>query len=186
MGSEDKLLKPFRDKTIFETTLSAIHALNEVSAIYVVVQSYFARIGEFAKAYKKVILVENTAYPTGQTSSVKAGLLQMDEKHPFMVALSDMPNIRTAQYSEFIQYFQAKNQSKPSICRPINNDKIGNPVLFDFTFKSDLLENTDPHSSKNVIKKHKYSLHFWNTNESSFFQDIDTPEDYENLISSGW
>lgn len=62
---------------------------------------------------------------------------------------------------------------------------MGNPVLFSAVFKHDILQNEDKESSQSVVKNNKEYLSFFITEQTCFYHDIDTPDDYEKLISLG-
>lgn len=183
MGIQNKLLLPFNGSTIIEKT---IRQLSESK-----VDQIIAVLGHENEKVKKVIsphsveTIINPDYKSGQVSSVKAGIkaLASSEK-PVMIALGDMPVISSDEYLLLIDYFHLHNQTNPSIVRPQSlNGVMGNPVIFDSSFKKALLANDDMNSSKKVIQSNKDSLHLFKTNKTSFFIDVDDPKAYEKLMA---
>ena len=185
MGSNNKLLLPFRKNSIIGHTLSQLLKSN-VDKVIVVAGHQNESILEQLDLFD-VTTVVNNEYKSGQVSSVKGGLKKLGgSQKPFMIALGDMPALSYHDYNELIAKFLDESSHSPSIVRPISKEGIaGNPVIFDFAFRSELLSNEDLNSSKNVLKKNREYLKYFVTSNSSFFEDVDNRGDYEKLISSG-
>ena len=183
MGEANKLILPFNDSTILGTTVRNL-SMAHVDRIIVVLGHENERSSEVLSSFENIEFVVNDDFKTGQVSSLKRGLEYIDNQ-PFMVALGDMPLISTDNYNELIEVFLDRNNLSPSIVRPMRQNKPGNPVVFDNSFKEDLLKNSSLTSSKEVLLNNRSALYNWETNEEAFFHDIDTPESYEKLISAG-
>jgi len=185
MGSDNKLLLPFGDSTIIEATLQNLLKSN-VEKVIVVLGFQEIQITNILNRYP-VEIVHNEDYLSGQTSSVKCGLKSLDNtNNSVMIALGDMPTIGPEEYNLLLLTYQNIQKNRRSILRPVSPEgNPGNPVIFDSSFIKDFLDNSDKSNSRNVLIKNREYLHLYETGVTSFFHDIDNPDDYEKLISSG-
>lgn len=182
MGRENKLLLPFGQSTIIESTLFQIINVSLGDVVLVLGHDEMNVRENVANHFSQLKIVCNSSFKSGQVSSVKTGLKSLDQKRPFMICLADMPLITTLEYREVIVQFFNHNVIRPTILRPFSKKLgVGNPVLFDYSFKKALLDNDDLNSSQTVIQNHKNALMKWDTENSSFFTDIDNKAEYEAI-----
>ena len=183
-GQENKLLLPFSEKTILETTVNHILQSN-IGGLIVVIGHEHIKLRRILEKYD-IRLVINKDYKNGQVSSIKKGLTEMREKSSFMIALADMPLINKDHYNLLISSFAEMNLNRKTILRPGSPEgRPGNPVLFDKIYRRELLDNKNRDSSKAILAQNGDCLSYFETNIESFFLDIDTLEDYGKFSTSG-
>jgi len=183
MGTKNKLLLDFQKSTILESTISNI-LKSTFQKVIVVLGHEGEKLGRIIeRSFPNIEMAYNSNYQSGQVSSVKTGLKVLDSDFPFMVALGDMPFIDSKEYQILTSVFFDNNIKRPSILRPFSSDgRVGNPVVFDQSFKADLLANEDLETSKSILQKNKGVLVKWETNVPSYFKDLDTFSDYKDMI----
>ncbi len=195
MGQANKLLLPFGDSTIFETTLKHILAA-DLDEIIVVLGHESEKILPILKSYPpegRLSICLNSDYKKGMTSSIQAGVRCANEASKgYMICLSDMPLIRPETYNllknSFLEYSQ---NDQPVIVRPKAGDKFGNPTIFSHHFKNDILNLSpdDPETADGCRKIVLGNAAYVKSVEvntplkaGSVFQDADTPEAYQKLL----
>ena len=184
MGEENKLMLPFGSSTIVRTTIYQV-LQSDVEEVIAVIGHDDKIIREHINDLNVRIAV-NKEYRTGLVSSIKCGIRAMRGEGSFMIALADMPLIQAEDYNNLIRYYSKVYNQGFRIVRPKSRKgQPGNPVIFDNHLRESMLANTNLESSKPVIMEHQSSLAFYLSERSCYFADIDSPEDYGRLRTSG-
>jgi molybdenum cofactor cytidylyltransferase len=174
MGEENKLLLTFNDKTMVNYVVEQL-VTSKISSIYVVT-------GNDANAVKKSIqakvnFVNNPEFFKGLSTSVKAGIEALpDDVDGVMICLGDMPYITSKNYNDLITAFVDK-----MIIAPTTNGKIGNPLIFAREYFDDFYALDGDKGARKLLKKHPDNIIEVDLNTEAIFQDIDTPEEYEEI-----
>jgi molybdenum cofactor cytidylyltransferase len=174
MGDDNKLLLKFNDKTMVSYVVDQLASSN-VDDIYVVT-------GNEADAVKKsisekVTFIHNPNYAEGLSTSVKAGIAALpDDIDGVMICLGDMPYITANDYNKLIDaYAPAK------IIAPTTNGKIGNPLIFARDYFTNFEELTGDKGARKLLKDYPEQIIEVDLNTEAIFQDIDTPQEYEEV-----
>jgi molybdenum cofactor cytidylyltransferase len=194
MGEANKMLLPFRDSTIFKTTLSNI-VQADIGETLVVTGFEAKKITNALKThplsiFSKIRIVENKGYEQGMTSSIKTGLKAIDTRNPksdthTMICLSDMPLISPEEYRFIAKQFSAfLQQDEKAIVVPFYKGEKGNPVIFSAFYKNELLNLEDTEGGKTVLQKHKNHVYKIEMPTDSVLRDADTKQDYEGLLKA--
>lgn len=184
MGAANKLFLPYGESTILRSTISNILNAGFQKALVVTGHDHEKVTDHLVEAFSDLEIIYNPEYLSGQMCSIKKGLERIDNQNPFLITLADMPLVQPEDYIALATSFSNNDKEGPIILRPVSKDhQPGNPVLFSFVFKKHLLQNEDAESAKSVISKNRDSFIPWETSNPNYFSDIDTPEDYEKLIS---
>lgn len=193
MGEANKMLLPFGSSTIFETTLSNISQAN-IGEVIVVVGFEAEKINKLMNSGQWIIdsgqylIIENTDYEKGMTSSIKAGIRAVEIRNPkpespFMICLSDMPLISPEEYRFLANQFSAiSKDDKQAIVVPFFKGEKGNPVIFSAFYKNALLHLSDTEGGKSILKAHQKHVYKIDMPSDSVLRDADTKEDYERLL----
>ncbi|MFZ5857974.1 MAG: selenium cofactor biosynthesis protein YqeC [Chloroflexota bacterium] len=175
-GSPKQLLdwngKPFV-RQVAETALGA--GLQPV----VVVTGADAAAVESALTGLDVSIVRNENWPSGQASSIVAGIASLPKNIGGCVfLLTDQPQVGT----EIVQALvESHTQSLSSIIIPlVLEERRANPVLFDRVTFPDLLALTGDVGGRAIFGKHKVEFLPWH--DDALLLDVDTPEDYERMV----
>jgi molybdenum cofactor cytidylyltransferase len=124
-----------------------------------------------------VQIVNNTAWQTGQSSSVKAAIQALpDDIGGAIFCLVDQPRIPP----ELIAALRNKHAKNPSpIIMPVIDSKPANPVLFDRSVFSDLMNLEGDVGGRALFDKYQSASIPWEDPSSQM--DIDTPKDYQRI-----
>ena len=178
--ARDKLLLPWRDSTIIESTLAAWRS-SDVDEVIVVTRSDRQDvIGVCRQAGVSVVTPE--AAPPEMKDSVRAGLHFVKATHAptahdaWLLAPADMPELN----ADVINDLLCEQQShRLSILVPVQAGKRGHPVLFPWPVAEqvDTLTNDE---GINVLLQRNPVCEIA-CDDLAIHLDLDTPEDYERL-----
>jgi molybdenum cofactor cytidylyltransferase len=185
MNGVNKLLLPFKNKTIVQITIENLIQAN-IGKIIVVTGHQAEQVQKVLKDYP-IEMVFNPNYATGMTGSIQTGLLHVEaDADAYLIALSDMPFIQPEMYQLLAQQFENQwfvNQ-KPLIIAPVLDGKRGNPMLFSSDFKSKLLAHDAPDGCKEIVMAHAEAVLTVDLATKGIFQDIDYWADYLAISTS--
>ena len=124
-----------------------------------------------------VQVVNNTAWQTGQSTSVRAAIQALpDDIGGAIFCLVDQPRIP----KELIRDLRKKHAKNPSpIIMPVVDGKPANPVLFDRCVFKDLEDLEGDVGGRAIFDKYQSSSIPWDDPSSQM--DIDTPQDYQRI-----
>lgn len=202
MGEVNKLLLPFGEKTVLETTLDNILSSNievvlivighEAPQVKKVLDDYLRRNTGFRR---KFFIVENPDFEKGMTTSIQAGIKASKRLSPptlnsqfstlnYMICLSDMPLISSDEYS-FLknQFEEILKKDEKAIVQPIFKEKRGNPTIFSSFYENDILNLIDTEGCKPIVQSHKNHVYLVEMPTHSILKDIDNNQDYKLMIN---
>ena len=171
MGEQNKLLLPFKNKSIIETTIANIIGAGMEEIIIV--------LGDEADKIKNAIIdlpvktIYNPDYKNGLTGTIQQGIRQA-KGNGFMLCLSDMVLINSGEQQVFID--------PHCICVPVYNGQKGNPVLFSSNYKEKILSEKEKEGCKGIVQANKENIFMVEMQTSHVLQDIDSLDDYNKLI----
>ena len=197
---QDKLVLPWQDTTVLgyvlQTVLEAIalqgqlslvvSALPLVTDIYVVarhsIEYYLTedRIRMF-NSYGGVWIKISSPKPLAET--IRAGLQDLNSEIQWIGFLpGDQVGITALRLADCLQQVQ---QNQPDFLVPMAGDKAVSPVFFHRQFVPELSELQGEQGGREVLYRYperwlKYPV------EDSFFQDVDTPEQYKALLRTSY
>lgn len=139
-----------------------------------------------ARSGLSVRLVVNHDYERGQLSSLLEGLRAIDRPgvSAMLLTLVDVPLITAATVRAVVERYRA---TRAAIVRPVQGDRHGHPVLIARSLFG-ALRAADPESgAKPVVRAHISPAGDVEVLDEGAFLDIDTPEEYQRLLSGrGW
>jgi len=177
-GSTKQLLQ-FKGKTLLRHTIK--EAAQAGAQPIVVVTG--AKADEISKeiTHENVEIVFNKDWEQGMASGIVIGLkttitLNKDLAQ-VIIAVCDQPFVSASQFQ---QLFQKQNTSAKHIVASAYAGTIGTPALFTEKYFDELMGLTGDHGAKILFKK--YSDDLATVEFPNGHIDIDTREDYENLL----
>jgi molybdenum cofactor cytidylyltransferase len=182
MNGVNKLLLPFKNKTVVQMTIENLIQAN-IGKIIVVTGHQSEQVQKVLEGYP-IEMVFNPNYATGMTGSIQTGLSNVDDDAAaYMIALSDMPFIKPEMYQLLAQQFENQwfTNQKPLIIAPVLSGKRGNPMLFSNHFKPKLLAHDAPDGCKEIVMANADAILTVELATKGVFQDIDYWEDYEKI-----
>jgi len=174
-----KPLLCFNGKTLLNRT---IDEAAEAGAQPIIVVTG-AKADEISKEINNedVRIVFNKDWEQGMASGIVAGLkkaLTIDKALPkVIIAVCDQPYISS---SLFQQLFQKQQQTARHMVASAYDDTIGTPALFTERYFDALMRLTGDHGAKILFEQYSDDLASVDFPGGSI--DIDTREDYENLL----
>ena len=178
LGSTKQLLH-FKGKTLLKHT---VEEAAEAGAQPVVVVTG-ANADEVSKEIQneKVEIVFNKNWEQGMASGIVIGLKNAirlsKELENIIITVCDQPFVSS---SLFQQLFQRQNKSAKHIVASAYADTVGTPALFTIKYFDALMGLTGDQGAKGLLKK--YSEDLATVDFPDGYIDIDTQEDYENLL----
>jgi molybdenum cofactor cytidylyltransferase len=126
-----------------------------------------------------VIIVHNPEWREGQSTSLHTGLREVPQEAGAVVfLLADQPLIPAALIRSLVDE-HARNLAP--LVAPVVDGQRANPVLFDRTTFLDLMAQSGDVGGRGLFSKYQAAWVPWH--DASARMDVDTPEDYERLLS---
>lgn len=175
---EPKLLLPLSEKTVLECSVETL--LNSPVAEVIVVLGHKAE--EIAKKVdlSRAKVIVNPDYQQGMSSSLKKGLSAVNKKATgVLIALADQPLVEEKVLQDLIAAFRRQEKG---ILIPTYRGERGHPVLFSIKYKEELLQLEGDKGGREIINHHPEDVLEVEVDSPSILLDIDTREDYRELI----
>ncbi|MEP6928786.1 MAG: nucleotidyltransferase family protein [Flavobacterium sp.] len=175
-----KQLLPYKNTTLLKHTVSQVLLLPD-SIVIVVTGSNTELIQKDLKN-QKVTLCYNPDWENGMSTSIIEGLKAVLNLTPHIqkciFAVCDQPYVTVFVFEDLISEYE---KSGKGIIASAYSETVGTPVLFDKKYFNQLLELKGQEGAKKII------IRFTEDTASIPFEkgaiDIDTIEDYNNLIN---
>lgn len=172
---EPKILLPWKGEAIIRHVAKTALAAG-LNTVVVVVGDQIADIHE-AVADLDVKLVHNSAWESGQSSSVKAGLQELPTNVGGAVfLLGDQPKIPPALVRALVEKHAA---SLSPIVAPLVDGQRGNPVLFDQETFPEFMAISGDVGGRALFARFPVEWVPWH--DADVLLDIDSPQDYLRL-----
>jgi molybdenum cofactor cytidylyltransferase len=174
-----KLLLPYKGKPIIR------HVIDEsmesrLSGVVVVVNPEVAELRNEVSRSCVSKLVLNEQAGQGMSTSLKAGLMNLPlTADAAVVLLGDQPLVSSDDIDAVIECYESNGG--PLIVQASYQSKRGHPVLFDCSMFPHLFNVTGDEGARSVLKTFSNKICFARI-DKPFPSDIDTPEDYEQLL----
>jgi molybdenum cofactor cytidylyltransferase len=177
MGKPKQLL-PFGQSTIVESIIDNL--LNSTVSETIVVLGYRDKEVRKTIAGKPVKIAINPDYPQGMSTSIIAGLQQIDKRaRAVLIALGDQPFVDSQIINSLVEAFVAH---KRGMIVPIYQGRRGNPVIFAIRYKGELLNLKGDIGGREIIKRHPADVLEVAVNCEGVLLDIDTTENYTSMM----
>ena len=174
-----KPLLNYKDKSFLQSIATK---LSEVCEKIIVVAGYKAdEVKENIEQLNTKIsykFVLNPDYKQGMFTSLQAGIRNAKQADWILYHFVDQPGLPQTFYSEFIQQIDNNH----TWIHPMLNGERGHPILihnelFELIINASKESNLRELSKSSLVKKK-----FWECSYEEIFQDIDTEEDYRELL----
>ena len=177
MRGSDKLLKKIDGVPLIQGALDEALKLN--FPVFVTVPAH----GEKRKliiSETNAVQIEVKDTDLGMGHSISTGVTQITQNfnfHSLAICPSDLPGLSASSFRKLIIFFL---KSPEMICRPTNlgNSKIGHPVIFPKKYFEELKLVKGDMGARNILYKNENDLNRFESDDDSYFVDLDTPEDF--------
>jgi len=175
-----KALLTYKDQSFLLNTFQLAQSINS-QCIVTVLGHYFDQMSAYCKQYD-IPYVLNSEYEKGMSTSIKCGLHQLLSQFPslnkILILLADQPKIDHTHLSKMM--YNLDNESVNMVCTSYSGT-YGVPAIFKQDYFNDLLSLEGEKGAKDLIQKQVSCEHNTVLCEEGHI-DIDTPEDYNQLI----
>jgi molybdenum cofactor cytidylyltransferase len=175
---------PFGKKKLLERV---IEGMTDACSQIIVVGGYnFSRVKEIAEKYPTVRTVFSENYQKGMFSSVQAGVHEILTLpgDAFFIIPGDYPFIPKDVYKKLKQAMvsRASRGEEGDIFIPVFQGKKGHPVLFKKRIAKEIVHEPADSMLKSIVRRNRCVL--VDVDHDGILKDVDTMEDYENLVRS--
>lgn len=171
----NKLLLPYKGKAMIEYVIDAVLNSDLKEKVFIGREEEVLKIaGE--RGIKTV--VNPNAY-RGQSEAIKLGIKNLNNGNGYMFLTGDQPFINSEVINTLIREFEKYSNS---IIVPLCNDKPSSPVIFPEHLKGELLALQGDTGGREVIKTNLHRVKYVPINDPYCLMDVDTYEEYKNLI----
>lgn len=174
----DKALLPYQGSTFLENILKAL-ATAGISRVAVVLGHHAEEIQK-ALDLTETIIVINSDYQRGQTSSLQAGLRAIDrhDVESVLLCLVDHPAVRVETVRTLVNTYAA---SHAPVVIPMHDGRRGHPVLIGRELFEELDAIEPGQGANSVIRKYRERTQFVDVEDEGVLIDVDEPETFERL-----
>jgi molybdenum cofactor cytidylyltransferase len=179
MGSH-KLLLPYKGRPIVNWVLGAACA-SRVDPVIIVLGHEAEQVDAALRAERWFLAIHNPWYVNGMSTSLKIGLAATP-KHVdgAIILLGDQPLITP----EIINAIIAESARAPdAIIAASYQGRRGNPVLFPRQYFVELDAITGDEGGRAVLARHPEQVRLVEIDDTLAGFDVDTPEEYQVLLS---
>lgn len=177
---QPKQLLLFNGKTLLTHTIEQ-GLSSGCRPIIVVLGSQAEKIKLEINSYP-IFTVKNPNWELGMSASIQTGLKELQRIQPdskgVVITLCDQPFISSSIIDKLVETYQ---QTQPLMVVSEYNNILGVPALFSNRLFKELMNLDTTTGAKYLI--HKYSHHRSIVPFPLGIFDIDTPQDYENLLN---
>jgi molybdenum cofactor cytidylyltransferase len=166
-----KIAHPLADGTPVGITAWR-NLMNGLGDAIVVVRAGDARLAALFRT-QGARVVECADAKFGMSRSLVAGLNAAADAEGWIVALGDMPYVR----SDTIRALARALEHGASIAMPVHAGRRGNPVGFSAALRPELLAVTGDEGARSVVIKHAAEVVEVECDDPGILRDIDTRED---------
>ena len=166
---DNKMHFLLENKPLLMHTIESIKPF--VNKVILVTGHYDQDIRSFVKEDEKISIVYNSNYEKGMFSSVLTGVKEVDDD--LFILPGDIPFISKETYEALL------NGTKPLRC-PTYKGKEGHPLFIKKEIRKELLK--EPIDSNLKAFRDRYDLERIPVNDKYILKDIDTIEEYQELV----
>ena len=175
LGSENKLIKKFKDKHLINHALSSL-VKSKINKIIIVLGYQSKKLKKITIKNKKITYVINKKFKLGISTSIKSGLKKISKKdRGFVIVQSDMPFIKLSDINKIYNSIK-KGKSLVHVLKFKN--KIGNPIGFDILVLNKFQKIKGDVGAKFMVKRLKKNTNFIKVSSNRIFKDFDYKRDF--------
>ena len=180
MGTPKPLLD-YHGETFLDTQI-ALHCAFSAQ-VFVVLGHHAAEIAAGAQRTQNAVLLLNPAPDRGQLSSLQCGLRALPSHiQAILIQPVDSPGVTPATLLAMCHAWEDA-AAPPDFVIPVHDCKRGHPILMGAAISAELLALAGDATARDVVHAHRARTLFVDTADAAIHRDIDTPEDYAQLIA---
>jgi molybdenum cofactor cytidylyltransferase len=175
-----KLLLPYKGRPIVNWVLAAACA-SQADPVIIVLGHEAQQVDAALRAERWFLAIHNPGYMDGMSTSLKIGLAATPkEADGAIILLGDQPLITP----EIINAMSAESAREPdAIIAASYQGRRGNPVLFPRKYFAELETITGDEGGRSALARHLEQVRLVEIDDALAGFDVDTPEEYQALLS---
>jgi molybdenum cofactor cytidylyltransferase len=174
---QNKLLMPFGDKSLIEHAVDTLKA-SDVDEIVIVLGHEADQVRSRLER-RRVNFVHNPDYREGLSTSVRTGMSAVAKgADAIMIYLADQPLIQPDEISRLIQAFAEAKRAGKSIVVPFFENRRGNPVILDASYRAMVLDIVGDMGCRRIIRRYPEQVFAVQMQTDHVVRDVDTLEDF--------
>ena len=177
MGSENKLLKKYKNKIIINQTLKN-HSESKLEKLNIIIGHDKESLKDTLKNFQ-IGVIENDNYMSGMLSSIKRINDYIDnEVTGIMISLADMPLVSSKDINSILDTFLLHDEKK--ICIREFNGRLGNPIIIPLEIYKKIIQYENllkDKGLKSTILDGKFDI-VRARSSSGVLKDFDTQKDF--------
>lgn len=179
--AQPKLLMPWKNKDTLIRHVCQIVIASGIRDLYVITGKWHSEIAAALNGLDTTI-INNPAYIAGEMiSSLQTGIRHLGlDYDACMVFLGDMPGVTPDIVNKLLKVYA---QTQGAVVAPVFADQRGHPILFDRSLWQELLSLPPGSAPRQVISQHADKVEYVQVSNNAVLLDIDTPEDYRDLLN---
>lgn len=186
---QHKLLLPLGDRPVLAHVIDAALA-SQARPIVVVLGHQAEQVGSSIATYRElpdIVIVENTDYRQGMSSSIHAGLYSLflknsqaaTEPDSVLILLGDQP-LMTPHILNIL--IATRRTTGKRIIAPLYHGRRGNPILFSASLFPELLQVSGDEGGRSVVERHRQEVATVELGDSRATYDVDTWAEYQKVV----
>ena len=179
MGVQKQLLN-WSKKTLLEECIDQILEVKKIEEIRVVLGNNANKIKNELSYYEneKVKFIINKDYEKGMHSTIKKGLVNMDDNvEHILIALGDQPLISKETYADIIDKYLTVDKR---MLVPVYKGQRGHPVLMERNFLEEEIDGVNgPGGLRSIVKNKPEEVFFYKVNKEEIIIDLDYYDEYK-------
>lgn len=181
MGKQNKLLARWQGKALISHVIDALEQTSLAGIC--VVTGHEAEGIHNELAGRDITLVDNPAFATGLSSSLKVGISALpNDADAALVCLADMPLLNPDILNTLVETWAQSTGN--TICVPLFNGRYGNPVLWPRRYFGEIMELAGDAGARSIIGLHSDNVLTVPVASDAVLIDVDTPTALQELDRS--
>ncbi len=175
-----KMLLPFLGGYSVLESVARTALASSADNVTVVLGAMAEKIRE-AIAHLPVEVAHNQEYPLGMLSSIQCGIRELPrDTSATVIMLGDQPTIPTEVIDRVIEAWRSSGKG---IVLPTHGGRRGHPLLLDMRYREEVLLLEPSAGMRSMLAAHGEDILEIPVETSAVLKDIDTPEDYAELVA---
>ena len=172
-----KLLLPFAGSTVIETVIKNMY----VGGLCPIIAVFSREVADEVQERPEWLRIGiNNAPERGQSSSLAIALDMLPDDEDFCIMLGDLPFVGQKEIKTLRECFSSIPADK-TVFTPCRNGVFGHPMFYRAIWKNRFKTAQGDAGGKNILMDYKDEI-ITSETPDCHFRDIDTPDDYKNLV----
>ena len=179
MGQQKALL-PWHGTTLIQYQIGALLEAG-VSQVVAVLGYRAETLRHLVEAFPGAKAALNLRYRTGKSSSVRAGLRQVDPQTEGILVLAvDQP-----RSPETVRHVVAAHRQLDTVITyPVYRGKGGHPIVFSGTLLPELMRIRESRQGlREVVERHRAEVSHIEVDDTEVLLDLNQPEEYQQAVA---